>query len=271
MKFANVEGQRIEASRFLKGVCPACGAVVNAKCGDIRIKHWAHAIRASCSYAREPETLWHRTWKDRFPTEWQEIICCSETRGNHIADVRTPSGLTIEFQHSHLRPEERAAREEFYGSIGSMVWVVDGLRLIRDLPRFRKGAARLVRLKGTQEFIHLEPEKLLPKLWLDCRTPVIFDFAGVDFADVPRSLQHFLWCLLPRNSGHPARLLPFSRDEFVRWVMKGRSLHDAPQAEQDTHRTVLKPSLNEKPRSNRYVTPSGLLVTRGSKPRPPRF
>jgi hypothetical protein len=28
----------------------------------------------------------------------------------HIADVRTPSGLVLEFQHSAIKPTERSAR-----------------------------------------------------------------------------------------------------------------------------------------------------------------
>ena len=41
----------------------------------------------------------------------------------HIADVKTPSGLVIEFQRSTIHPDEISAREVFYKK---MVWVVDG-------------------------------------------------------------------------------------------------------------------------------------------------
>lgn len=52
----------------------------------------------------------------------------------HIADVKTVSGTVIEFQHSAITPQDRASREVFYGS---MVRIVDGNRLKRDLSSFR--------------------------------------------------------------------------------------------------------------------------------------
>ena len=80
------------------------------------------------------ETPWHRAWKNKFPAECQEFIQHDGQSGErHIADVRTNHGLVIEFQRSHLDPQERATRERFYGN---MIWVVDGTRLQRDCPAF---------------------------------------------------------------------------------------------------------------------------------------
>ena len=63
----------------------------------------------------ETETQWHRNWKNKFPIVWQEIFLHDEQTGElHIADVRTEHGLVIEFQHSHIKPEERISRENFY-------------------------------------------------------------------------------------------------------------------------------------------------------------
>ena len=43
MKFALYKGERVEAEATLKGaLCPVCDAEVIAKCGDIKILHWAH-------------------------------------------------------------------------------------------------------------------------------------------------------------------------------------------------------------------------------------
>ncbi len=50
--------------------------------------------------------------------------------------MKTEQGFVIEFQHSPLDPQERAAREAFYQN---MVWVVDGTRLKKDYPRFLEG------------------------------------------------------------------------------------------------------------------------------------
>ncbi len=92
-----------------------------AKCGTQRVHHWAHRGERACDAWWEPETPWHRDWKSRFPADWREVIRFSQSGEKHIADVRTEHGLTIEFQHSHLKPDERAAREAFYGN---MMWVV---------------------------------------------------------------------------------------------------------------------------------------------------
>jgi competence protein CoiA len=65
----------------------------------------------------EHETEWHRTWKSKFPDDWQEVVIRQDALGEkHIADVHTSHGLTIEFQHSHLRPEERSVAASIFFS-----------------------------------------------------------------------------------------------------------------------------------------------------------
>jgi hypothetical protein len=44
--------------------------------------------------------------------------------GNHRADVRSPDGLVIEFQHSSLSVDEIRERENHYGR---MLWVFDAI------------------------------------------------------------------------------------------------------------------------------------------------
>lgn len=134
MRFANIDGQRVEATPGQSGHCPSCGKVIIAKCGTRVIWHWAHkGVR--CDGWWEPETAWHRAWKEEFPTEWQEFVCEGDGGERHIADVFTPHGLVIEFQHLRLPPEERAAREAFYPNL---VWVVDGTRLASETARFKE-------------------------------------------------------------------------------------------------------------------------------------
>ena len=132
-KFAVVEGQRQEAQPRLSGKCPGCGAAMIAKCGQLRVWHWAHRGTRTCDPWWEPETEWHRNWKNKFPEIWQEIIHRSETGEKHIADVKTGSGMVLEFQHSNLHHDERVSRENFYPK---MVWVVNGRRRVRDRARF---------------------------------------------------------------------------------------------------------------------------------------
>ena len=114
MRFALIDNNRVEAQPKQQGVCPNCSQSVIAKCGKQKIWHWAHRSITSCDSWWEPETEWHRAWKNEFPADWQEAVQFARTGEKHVADVKTQSGMVIEFQHSFLKAEERAARESFY-------------------------------------------------------------------------------------------------------------------------------------------------------------
>jgi competence protein CoiA len=104
-----------------------------AKCGEVRVWHWAHKGRLLCDPWWENETKWHRDWKDEFPADWQEIVHAAGDGERHIADVKTDGGWVIEFQNSHIQPEERRSRETFYPKL---IWVVNGTRRKRDAEQF---------------------------------------------------------------------------------------------------------------------------------------
>lgn len=129
MKSALVDGQRQAAQPDLSGECIGCGRPTVAKCGEVRVRHWAHKGQRRCDPWWENETEWHRAWKDQFPAAWQEIVHHAGDGGRHIADVKTGDGWVVEFQHSRIRPEERRSREAFYSRL---IWVVDGPRRKRD-------------------------------------------------------------------------------------------------------------------------------------------
>ena len=74
MRFALIENKQVEAEPGLKGFCPGCLQPVIAKCGEQRIHHWAHHNNKNCDNWWEPETQWHRAWKNKFPADWQEIF-----------------------------------------------------------------------------------------------------------------------------------------------------------------------------------------------------
>jgi len=100
----------------------------------ISSNHWAHKGSQNCDPCWENETNWHRSWKDSFPKEWQEIVHTNEESGEkHIADVKTDSDWVLEFQHSPINPEERLSRNSFYPKL---VWVIDGIRRLKDKPKF---------------------------------------------------------------------------------------------------------------------------------------
>jgi competence protein CoiA len=95
-----------------------------AKCGTKIVHHWAHSRRSQCDPWWENETDWHRTWKKRFPEELREVIQHADDGEIHIADVKTSTGIVLEFQHSGMTDIERISREQFYRN---MVWVIDAL------------------------------------------------------------------------------------------------------------------------------------------------
>lgn len=123
IRYAFVNGKSTEPFKGLKGFCPGCSKPVIAKCGTMNAHHWAHEQRFDCDPWWEPMTQWHINWQNHFPVEWREVIFRDEeTKEFHRADVHTPHGLTIEFQHSFLSVEELTSRNEFYKKI---IWIVD--------------------------------------------------------------------------------------------------------------------------------------------------
>lgn len=249
MKFALAGGQRVEAYPGGRGMCRRCNGEVIAKCGTHRVAHWAHRGMRDCDTWTEKETDWHRAWKNNFPVECQEFIQHDAQSGEkHIADVRTPHGLVIEFQHSHLDPQERHARERFHGNMlwivdgtrlqrdyprfndarerfyGNMVWVVDGTRLQRDYPRFDREKGDLTPTKVQGCFLLAFPEECFPAMWLDSSVPVIFDFRGLDDSQSRDAFRDGLWCLLPGRLERSAVVVEMSREEFVKMAASRRQL-----------------------------------------------
>ena len=125
MEIALVKGARTIPSAGLKGTCPTCGTEMIAKCGEKVIHHWAHAGRRNCDPWWENETEWHREWKAHWPVECHEINHVAPDGEIHRADVKTPSGIYVEVQHSAMTDAERQSREDFYQNL---VWIIDGRR-----------------------------------------------------------------------------------------------------------------------------------------------
>ena len=208
MKFALVNGNKIEAIKGAKGICPSCGSELIARCGDVKINHWAHKGIRNCDIWWENETEWHRQWKNQFPKEWQEIVHFDEKGEKHIADVKTKKGWVLEFQHSYIIPEERNSRNAFYSKL---VWIIDGLRRKTDRIQFQKileesSKAPVGNINIRQ--INFPEESRLLKEWLNCGVPVFFDFYELN--------KSTLWFLLPLNIKEEAYLIPFSREEFIK-------------------------------------------------------
>lgn len=219
MKFAIVDGNKIEASKGAKGFCQSCGAELIAKCGEFKINHWAHKKIRQCDTWWETETEWHREWKGNFPIEWQEIIQFdSFTNEKHIADVRTDKGLVIEFQHSHINPIERRQREDFYKN---MIWIVDGTRLQRDIPRFIKAQKDFVRMDNPSIFGIELADECFPKNWLGSSVPVIFDFKGTAEIENEKNNRTLLYCIFPIQVGWLTIFAEISHKALIKSIIDG--------------------------------------------------
>ena len=107
MKFALVNGEKSEATKGAKGLCPSCRAELIARCGEVKINHWAHKGKRNCDPWWENETEWHRAWKNEFPTAWQEVVHYDENGEKHFTDTQPPRGArnVEEFKgYEHVKP-----------------------------------------------------------------------------------------------------------------------------------------------------------------------
>ena len=203
MKYAYVDGQRQEAQSGLSGECPGCEGTMIARCGEVRVPHWAHRSQRQCDVWWENETEWHQRWKNEFPDECQEVVDHAEDGERHIADVKTSDGWVIEFQHSYIIPGERRSRDEFYEKL---VWVVDGTRRKRDRAQF---------LSTFDESLPIAKDSRVRKVPL-VEGALLRDWAGsiahvfFDFGD-----EHDLYWVLPVRHDFWAYVFPITRTKFL--------------------------------------------------------
>ena len=207
MKYANVNSIKTEAFKGGKGYCIFCNLEVTAKCGEIRIHHWAHKLTLACDNWVENETEWHRNWKNKFPEDWQEIVQYAPSGEKHIADVKTNKNWVLEFQHSYLNSEERNSRNTFYPKL---VWIIDGLRRKTDIAQFAKilKDSRQAPVGGLSILkVNFPEESRLLQEWMNSNKPVFFDFG--------KKANKNFWFLLPLNIKNEAYITYFSREEFI--------------------------------------------------------
>lgn len=203
MKFALVDGIRRLPEPRLLGTCPIYSHPMIAKCGTIRVHHWAHQGSPSCDPWWENETAWHRVWKGHFPEDWQEVIQESEQGEKHIADVKTARGWVLEFQHSPINPEERHSREAFYKQL---IWVVDGTRRKKDRAQFSQAlnSGQVVKAFPKMRRI-IADECVLVREWSSSASRVFLDFRE----------GGTVWWLLGKGVGKPVYVMPFPNIDFI--------------------------------------------------------
>lgn len=216
MKYAIVNGERKEAEQGLSGQCPCCEREMIAKCGEIKIKHWAHKNKRICDLWWENETEWHRDWKSHFPVVWQEAIHFSENGEKHIADVKTDKDWVIEFQHSYLNPEERKSRNDFYKKL---VWVVDGKRLKRDWPQFAEAWNNSSAVGNAHIRKIISDECRILKDWSNDSAPIFIDF-GKNEAQPENSV---LFLVMPKVVGPAVNVMMYPRAKFLEMYLNPAS------------------------------------------------
>ena len=256
MRFAFVDGQRREPQPKLKGECPCCGEPMIARCGRVRVWHWAHKSRSRCDPWWENETPWHRAWKSQFPQDWQEFVQHAEDGERHIADVKTEAGCVLEFQYSYIKPDEVLSREAFYQPLE---WVVHGGRRNGDcqsLPRsWRNYTAAAtdppvmaVRITGNP----------LLRDWVGSSAQVYFDFSeNSEVAD-----GDDFWWLSPHHDYEWAYVAPYPREIFIE---RHRHMTPSSIAADEALTATLADGVEELRRI--FLTPGGFprfRMTRGS-------
>ena len=193
MRFALVNGVRSEAKPRLTAFCPVCGSEVIPKCGDFVIHHWAHRKKTECDMWWENESEWHRSWKDVFPDEWQEVVHIDSDGKIHRSDVTNSFGWILEFQHSFLSESEIKERNTFYKKI---VWILDGQKIKDGKDRFYKmlkGANYLSRNPGT-----CLVKKNIPSIvnkWKNCTEKVLIDIGHISLLFLVCNSNHGLLIL----------------------------------------------------------------------------
>lgn len=258
MRFALINNNRVEAQPKQQGHCPCCSQPVIAKCGKQKVWHWAHRNIKTCDNWWESETEWHRSWKSNFPAEWQETVLFDElTDEKHIADVRTIHNLVIEFQHSHINPNERISREKFYKN---MVWVVDGTRLQRDYPRFLKGFKDFRTNQQGVYFVDF-PDEVFPKSWLNSSVPVIFDFCGLLTTEQDQ-IKNTLWCLLPQKDITRAVVVGLRKSDFIHITHNRTQLFTTTEKPQQRQVTPQQPQFVFRRREPTHYLHKGKWVRR---------
>jgi len=221
MKYAIVKGERREAEHGLSGTCPICEVPVRPRCGRIRVPHWYHPP-GHFDHHWEPETEWHRKWKDLFPKECQEVCHRAENGERHLADVKTAHGQVLEFQHSAISEAERTSREAIYGV---MCWVVDGLRLKNDRAKFFQAVRCGLVVQANPLTIVVATASSMLRKWENSQKLVICDFGELEEASDPILFgAPVLWTSRPGRQIGETLLMPIYRERFIDAMLKNGPL-----------------------------------------------
>lgn len=107
--------KRVKAMPGMQAICPGCEEKVIARCGNIKIWHWAHKS-GLCKYDSEPETEWHLEWKNNALKMGMEIEKIFDPFQRFRADIYDPKRNMV----------TEVDRSSFYDSKGIKIrWIFD--------------------------------------------------------------------------------------------------------------------------------------------------
>ena len=110
--------------------------------------------------------------ENRFLVGWQEIAARDDKGESHIAVIKTPNGMVVEFQHSYIKMKEARKRNKLHQP---MFWIVDGLRRKTDRKQFLTAQSDGVK--------HPTKDSLVQQLWAyESRLSKEWTRVGVVFA-----------------------------------------------------------------------------------------
>lgn len=229
MKFAIVGNNKHQKpTKGAKGICPVCGEEVLAKCGNVKAHYWSHLADSKCVY-KGNKGEWHIAWQNEFPDDWQEVLLINtENNERNLADVRTPNGLILEFQHSHIKDEEKTARELFYKN---MCWVVDGTNWSKIRTYFEnkyKDASEeeIEKRVGIDKYDY---EMIFSAVWASSSVPIFYDFYGQNTSEERTRWQEYLYCCFPYRDWVGFYAVPIKRQNFIKIAREDRlqkMMHD---------------------------------------------
>lgn len=124
-----------------------------------------------------PDGVWNLEWKLKFPKTLVEISVQGNTE-KHVADVRTNTGLVLNFQARSLDEKQLKQREVFFGQ---MLWIfkADGwdLELMQNPTRYKTTEGRDKKLPTSDAYGWIKFKSRHSKsVYKACKMPVFLDF-----------------------------------------------------------------------------------------------
>jgi competence protein CoiA len=178
MLFALIDGKKVEPIPNTSARCPFCNNTVIAKCGEIKVWHWAHSKGEICDPWYETETIWHKNWKLTFGIANCEIKIKKDDTC-HVADIYTKNNVVIELQNSPIQKDVIQKRELFYGD--RMIWLINGINFknnfhIKDLENDTSWWGLLHNNCKNQNGIKVFNWEYPKKSWEDSKKNIFIDF-----------------------------------------------------------------------------------------------